>query len=115
MHLDTLLPGGHLTVEGPFFDDGLNTTLTITGGTGRYACAYGSMLLHATGNPVGSEFDFIFTLTRTGRHFVHCCQIEGRGAGPSPADTREATSTRPSPRHRAPTLMGIDGLAGWVG
>lgn len=60
----TLLPGGHLTVEGPFFDDGTNTTLTITGGTGRYTGAEGSMLLHARGNPVGSEFDFIFSLTR---------------------------------------------------
>jgi hypothetical protein len=57
-------PGGHPTVEGPFFDDGTNTTLAITGGTGRYAGADGSMLLHATGNPVGSEFDFIFKLTR---------------------------------------------------
>ena len=59
----TLLPGGHLTVEGPFFDDGTNTTLAITGGTGKYAGADGSMLLHATGHPVGSEFDFIFNLT----------------------------------------------------
>ena len=59
----TLLPGGHITVEGPFFDNGTNTTLAITGGTGDYACAEGSMLLHATGQPVGSEFDFIFTLT----------------------------------------------------
>ena len=40
----TLLPGGHLTVEGPYYDDG-------------------TMLLHATGHPVGSEYDFIFTLT----------------------------------------------------
>ena len=38
-------------------------TLAITGGTGKYAGAAGSMLLHATGNPVGTEFDFIFTLT----------------------------------------------------
>jgi allene oxide cyclase len=59
----TGLPGGHLTVEGPFYDDGTNTTLAITGGTGRYAGAHGQMLLHARGNPVGSEFDFIFTLT----------------------------------------------------
>ena len=59
----TLLPGGHLTVQGPFFDNGTNTTLAITGGTGRYTGAEGSMLLHATGHPVGSEFDFIFTLT----------------------------------------------------
>src|SRR5215467_1472552 len=40
-----------------------NTTLAITGGTGNYIGAEGSMLLHATGHPVGSEFDFIFTLT----------------------------------------------------
>jgi allene oxide cyclase len=60
----TLLPGGHITVEGPFFDDGTNTTLTITGGTGKYTGAEGSMLLHARGNPVGSEFDFIFSLAR---------------------------------------------------
>jgi allene oxide cyclase len=60
----TLLPGGHLTVEGPYYDDGTNTTLTITGGTGRYTGAEGSMLLHARGNPLGSEYDFIFSLTR---------------------------------------------------
>ena len=59
----TLLPGGQITVEGPYYDDGTDTTLAITGGTGRYAGAEGSMLLHATGNPVGSEYDFIFTLT----------------------------------------------------
>jgi len=59
----TLLPGGHLTVEGPFLDNGTNTTLAIIGGTGRFAGAEGSMLLHATGHPAGSEFDFIFTLT----------------------------------------------------
>ena len=60
----TLLPGGHITVEGPYYDDGTDTTLTITGGTGVYAGAKGSMLLHATGHPAGSEYDFIFTLTR---------------------------------------------------
>ena len=60
----TLLPGGDLVVQGPYYDDGTNTTLAITGGTGKYTGAQGSMLLHATGNPVGSEYDFIFTLTR---------------------------------------------------
>jgi len=60
----TLLPGGHITVEGPYYDDGTDTTLTITGGTGRFTGAEGSMLLHATGNPVGSEYDFVFSLTR---------------------------------------------------
>ena len=60
----TLLAGGDLTVQGPYYDDGTDTTLAITGGTGRFTGAAGSMLLHATGNPVGSDFDFIFTLTR---------------------------------------------------
>jgi hypothetical protein len=59
----TLLTGGHITVEGPFYDDGTDTTLAITGGTGQYAGAEGSMLLHAR-NSAGSEYDFIFTLTR---------------------------------------------------
>jgi hypothetical protein len=58
----TFLDQGQITVEGPFFDDGTNTTLTITGGTGVFVAAHGSMLLHARGKPVGSEFDFIFTL-----------------------------------------------------
>jgi len=56
------LAHGQITVEGPFFDDGTDTTLTITGGTGVYLGAEGSMLLHARGNPVGSEFDFIYML-----------------------------------------------------
>jgi allene oxide cyclase len=60
----TLLRAGQITVEGPYYDDGTDTTLAITGGTGKYTGAEGSMLLHATGNPVGSEYDFIFTLTR---------------------------------------------------
>jgi hypothetical protein len=60
----TMLPGGHITVEGPYYDDGTNTTLAITGGTGRYTGAEGTMLLHATGHPAGSEYDFVFTLTR---------------------------------------------------
>src|SRR6266581_927045 len=58
----TFLAQGQITVEGPFFDDGTDTTLTITGGTGVFVEAHGSMLLHARGNPVGSEFDFVFTL-----------------------------------------------------
>lgn len=56
------LDGGNITVEGPYFDDGTDSTLTITGGTGIYSGAHGSMLLHARGNPVGSEYDFIYTL-----------------------------------------------------
>ena len=60
----TFLDKGQITVEGPFFDDGTDTTLTITGGTGAFVEAHGSMLLHARGNPVGSEFDFIFMLAK---------------------------------------------------
>jgi hypothetical protein len=58
----TLLPGGDISVEGPYYDDGTDTTLAVTGGTGSYAGAKGTMLLHATGSPVGSEYDFDFTL-----------------------------------------------------
>ena len=58
----TVLAGGHITVEGPYYDDGTNTSLAITGGTGTYSGARGWMLLHATGNPVGSEYDFVFHL-----------------------------------------------------
>jgi hypothetical protein len=60
----TLLPGGDITVEGPYYDDGTDTTLAVTGGTGIYTGADGSMLLHARGNPVGSEYDFVFSLAR---------------------------------------------------
>ena len=56
------LKQGQITVEGPYYDDGTNTTLAITGGTGAFVEAHGQMLLHATGNPVGSEYDFIYTL-----------------------------------------------------
>jgi allene oxide cyclase len=57
-----LLPHGQITVEGPYYDDGTDTTLTITGGTGVYLGAEGSMLLHARGNPLGSEYDFVYTI-----------------------------------------------------
>ena len=59
----TVLAAGNITVEGEFFDDGTDSTLAITGGTGKYVGAAGSMLLHATGDPVGTEFDFTFTIT----------------------------------------------------
>ena len=56
------LKGGNITVEGPYYDDGTDTILTITGGTGRYVEAQGWMLLHARGNPLGSEYDFVYHL-----------------------------------------------------
>src|SRR5260221_5315861 len=57
-----LLPHGQITVEGPYYDDGTDTTLTITGGTGVYLWAEGSKLLHAPGHPVGSGIGFIFSI-----------------------------------------------------
>ena len=63
----TMLAAGNITVEGEFFDDGTDSTLAITGGTGKYAGVAGSMLLHATGDPVGTEFDFTFTITNDDR------------------------------------------------
>jgi allene oxide cyclase len=56
----TFLPGGQITVEGPFSDSG-NTVVAITGGTGKYRNAGGSMELNYH-NPAGTEFDFVFHL-----------------------------------------------------
>src|SRR5437016_3499468 len=54
----TFLSGGQITVEGPFSDAG-NTVLAITGGTGTYANARGSMdLKYHTKS--GTKFDFVF-------------------------------------------------------
>lgn len=54
----TFLAAGSLTVEGPFSDTG-NTVLAITGGTGAYATARGTMSLKYH-NKKGTAFDFIF-------------------------------------------------------
>ena len=56
----TFLPGGQITVEGPFLDTG-DSTLAITGGTGAYRNVRGSMELKYR-NPAGTEFDFVFNL-----------------------------------------------------
>jgi allene oxide cyclase len=55
----TILDHGTLTVQGPFYDDGRDSKLAITGGTGIYRNARGQMTLHFR-NPAGTEFDFIF-------------------------------------------------------
>jgi hypothetical protein len=55
----TFLGGGSVTVEGPFFDS-RDSTLAVTGGTGRFRNARGQMLLHALNG--GTEYDFIFQL-----------------------------------------------------
>jgi allene oxide cyclase len=56
----TFLAAGSITVEGPFSDSG-NTVLAITGGTGAYATARGTMTLKYH-NKKGTAFDFIFHL-----------------------------------------------------
>ena len=55
----TFLPGGQIVVNGPFFD-AKDSTLAITGGTGRFSGARGSMDLHAIEN--GTKFVFAFHL-----------------------------------------------------
>ena len=56
----TFLAGGQITVEGPFSDTG-NTAIAITGGTGKFRNARGSMELNYH-NPAGTKFDFVFHL-----------------------------------------------------
>jgi allene oxide cyclase len=55
----THLAGGSITVEGPFFDTH-NSVVAVTGGTGIYRNARGSMTLKSRAG--GTEFDFIFHL-----------------------------------------------------
>ena len=55
----TRVPGGSITVEGPFFD-AQNSVLAVTGGTGIYRNARGTMVLQARNG--GAEYDFIFNL-----------------------------------------------------
>lgn len=56
----TYLHSGSIMVQGPFSDSG-NTVLAITGGTGAYAGADGTMNLRYR-NKQGTAFDFIFHL-----------------------------------------------------
>ena len=55
----TFLSRGQITVEGPFYDT-KDSVLAITGGTGKFANARGSMELKSRAG--GAEFDFIFHL-----------------------------------------------------
>jgi hypothetical protein len=55
----TILKGGQITVEGPFLDAG-DSTLAVTGGTGRYRNARGFMKLHPLEN--GTKYSFEFHL-----------------------------------------------------
>ncbi len=52
----TFLPKGQITVQGPFYD-AADSTFAITGGTGAYRNARGTMDLHARS---ATEFGFVF-------------------------------------------------------
>jgi allene oxide cyclase len=54
------LAEGQITVEGPFYDTA-DSVLAVTGGTGEYAEASGSLALHAR-NEKGTEYDFVYKL-----------------------------------------------------
>jgi allene oxide cyclase len=59
----TFLEGGQITVEGPFYDN-KDSVVAVTGGTGTYASATGSMDLHCfVGNDDVGRCDFTFNLT----------------------------------------------------
>jgi hypothetical protein len=57
----TRLNGGHIVVSGPFRDAG-DSVLAITGGTGRFRDASGTMNLHALAG--GTKFAFRFHVRR---------------------------------------------------
>lgn len=54
------LAEGQITVEGPFYD-AADSALAVTGGTGEYAEASGTLALHAR-NDKGTEYDFVYKL-----------------------------------------------------
>ena len=56
-----LLPGGNIVVEGPFYD-AKDSVVAITGGTGRYRKARGTMKLESREG--GAKFAFIFHIDR---------------------------------------------------
>ena len=55
----TFLPKGQITVEGPFYD-AKDSTMAITGGTGRYRHVRGTMDLKSLEG--GTKFAFVFHL-----------------------------------------------------
>jgi allene oxide cyclase len=55
----TILNGGSITVEGPFYDTH-GSVLAITGGTGIYRNVRGAMVLKPRAG--GTKFDFIFNI-----------------------------------------------------
>jgi allene oxide cyclase len=55
-----VLKAGQITVEGPFLDSG-DSLFAVTGGTGKYAGARGSMKLHWR-DPTPTGYDFTYDL-----------------------------------------------------
>jgi allene oxide cyclase len=55
-----ILKAGQITVEGPFMDAG-DSLMVVTGGTGKYAGAKGSMKLHPR-DPTPTSYDFTYDL-----------------------------------------------------
>jgi allene oxide cyclase len=55
-----ILKQGLITVEGPFYDTG-DSTFVVTGGSGKYSGAKGSMKLHWR-DAKGSAYDFVYDL-----------------------------------------------------
>jgi hypothetical protein len=52
------LKAGQITVEGPFLDEG-DSLMAVTGGTGKYAGAKGTMKLHPRdATPTGYDFTY---------------------------------------------------------
>jgi allene oxide cyclase len=54
------LKAGQITVEGPFMDEG-DSLFAVTGGTGKYAGARGSMKLHPR-DAKSTSYDFTYDL-----------------------------------------------------
>jgi hypothetical protein len=53
-----ILKSGNITLEGPFFDTG-DSTFAVTGGTGKYSGAKGTMQLHPRdAKPSGYDFTY---------------------------------------------------------
>ena len=55
------LDGGQITVEGPYYTNGTDSILAITGGTDNYNEVRGQMRLHAR-NAKGTAYDFIYEI-----------------------------------------------------
>jgi allene oxide cyclase len=54
------LKEGQITLEGPFYDAG-DSVMAVTGGTGKYVGAKGSMKLHSR-DAKGSSYDLVYEL-----------------------------------------------------